>query len=48
VASVSGLYFEKCKPAESSALSRDPVAAKRLWQLSTRLSGLNPQQPTTG
>jgi retinol dehydrogenase 12 len=48
VAEVSGRYFEKCAPAESSALSQDPAAAKRLWQLSTQLSGLDAELPTTG
>jgi retinol dehydrogenase 12 len=48
VAEVSGRYFEKCTPAESSALSRDPAAAQRLWQLSTQLSGLDAELPTTG
>jgi NAD(P)-dependent dehydrogenase (short-subunit alcohol dehydrogenase family) len=48
VAQVSGRYFEKCTPAESSALSQDPAAAKRLWQLSTQLSGLDAELPTTG
>jgi retinol dehydrogenase-12 len=40
-AEVSGGYFEKCRPAEPSALSMDPAAAKRLWQLSAELSGLD-------
>jgi retinol dehydrogenase 12 len=48
VAEVSGRYFEKCTQAESSALSRDPAAAQRLWQLSTHLSGLDAELPTTG
>jgi NAD(P)-dependent dehydrogenase (short-subunit alcohol dehydrogenase family) len=48
VAELSGRYFEKCTPTESSALSRDPAAAKRLWQLSTELSGLDAELPTTG
>jgi retinol dehydrogenase 12 len=47
VAEVSGRYFEKCTQAESSALSRDPAAAERLWRLSTHLSGLDAQLPTT-
>jgi retinol dehydrogenase 12 len=48
VAEVSGRYFEQCAPAESSALSRDPAAAKRLWRLSAQLSGLDAELPTTG
>src|SRR5215216_1410759 len=48
VAEVSGRYFEKSTPAESSALSRDPAAAERLWQLSTQLSVLDAELPTTG
>jgi retinol dehydrogenase 12 len=48
VVEVSGRYFEKCTQAESSALSRDPAAAQRLWQLSTQLSGLDAELPTTG
>jgi retinol dehydrogenase 12 len=48
VAEVSGRYFEKCTPAESSALSQDPAAAKRLWRLSAQLSGLDAELPTTG
>jgi retinol dehydrogenase-12 len=48
VAEVSGRYFEKSTPAEPSALSRDPAAAERLWQLSAQLSGLDADLPTTG
>ena len=48
VAEVSGRYFEKCTPVEPSALSQDPAAAQRLWQLSTQLSGLDADLPTTG
>jgi NAD(P)-dependent dehydrogenase (short-subunit alcohol dehydrogenase family) len=48
VTEVSGRYFEKSTPAQSSALSQDPAAAKRLWQLSTQLSGLDADLPTTG
>jgi len=48
VAEVSGRYFEKSTPAEPSALSQDPAAAKQLWQLSTQLSGLDADLPTTG
>jgi retinol dehydrogenase 12 len=48
VAEVGGRYFEKSTPAEPSALSQDPAAAKQLWQLSTQLSGLDADLPTTG
>ena len=48
VAEVSGRYFEKCTQAESSALSQAPAPAQRLWQLSTQLSGLDAELPTTG
>ena len=40
VAGVSSQYFAACKPAESSALSRDEATAARLWEVSERLSGL--------
>jgi NAD(P)-dependent dehydrogenase (short-subunit alcohol dehydrogenase family) len=38
VASISGGYFVKSKPAEPSALARDPQAAARLWALSSELA----------
>jgi NAD(P)-dependent dehydrogenase (short-subunit alcohol dehydrogenase family) len=47
LAAVSGGYFAKRAPARSSALSRDQAAAKRLWQLSAQLSGLDADLPTT-
>lgn len=40
VVQTSGLYFTKCRPAESSTLSHDEAAAERLWSLSENLSGL--------
>jgi retinol dehydrogenase-12 len=46
VAEISGRYFEKCTPNQSSDLSQDPAAAKRLWQLRTRLCGLDVELPT--
>ncbi|HEU5347202.1 MAG TPA: SDR family oxidoreductase [Ktedonobacterales bacterium] len=40
VASVSGRYFVKCKPRNSSQVSYDEAAQKRLWEISERLVGL--------
>ena len=42
VAETTGGYFVKCKPAEPSALARDPRAAAQLWTLSEQLAGLDP------
>ena len=36
---ISGRYFVKEKPVPSSATSRDPAAAIRLWQVSEQLTG---------
>jgi hypothetical protein len=33
-------YFENCKPIASSEASLDPIAARRLWQISAELTGL--------
>jgi retinol dehydrogenase 12 len=43
VAGVSGKYFDKRKPVQSSAASYDEGAARRLWELSTQLTGLTGQ-----
>jgi NAD(P)-dependent dehydrogenase (short-subunit alcohol dehydrogenase family) len=40
VAGISGRYFDKEKPAESSPQSRDPATAQRLWQLSEEMTGV--------
>lgn len=40
VEGVTGLYFVDSKPKESSAASRDPEAAARLWELSEEMTGL--------
>jgi NAD(P)-dependent dehydrogenase (short-subunit alcohol dehydrogenase family) len=40
VAGISGRYFAKEKPSESSSQSRDMTAAHRLWQLSEEMTGL--------
>jgi NAD(P)-dependent dehydrogenase (short-subunit alcohol dehydrogenase family) len=37
--SVSGRYLSDRRPQESSAASRDPDAARRLWELSEQLTG---------
>ncbi len=41
VEKVTGKYFEKCKAVPSSALSNDEAVAKRLWDLSNKMCGLN-------
>lgn len=41
VAEVTGGYFVSCRPAQPSALARDPQAAARLWALSEDLAGLD-------
>jgi NAD(P)-dependent dehydrogenase (short-subunit alcohol dehydrogenase family) len=40
---ITGAYFVGCKARESSKRSRDPDAARRLWQASARLAGLGDQ-----
>ena len=40
VATVSGRYFVKERPVESSPQSRDASAALRLWRLSAEMTGL--------
>lgn len=40
VAQVSGKYFVKSKPAESSPLSRDPKVAAEIWQWTNRMIGV--------
>jgi NAD(P)-dependent dehydrogenase (short-subunit alcohol dehydrogenase family) len=42
VATTSGLYFVKQKPAQSSAVSYDEDTARRLWTVSEQLTGLAP------
>lgn len=43
VASVSGKYFVKSKPAKSSAVSYDDGAQERLWQLSEQMTRMTSQ-----
>jgi NAD(P)-dependent dehydrogenase (short-subunit alcohol dehydrogenase family) len=40
VAGVTGGYFVKRRPVTPSAAARDPEAARRLWAVSERLTGL--------
>ncbi|HEY0300552.1 MAG TPA: SDR family NAD(P)-dependent oxidoreductase, partial [Rhizomicrobium sp.] len=40
VATISGEYFYKCKVIEPTLAVQDDVAAKRLWDVSKRLSGV--------
>ena len=40
---MSGEYFVNCAPKQPKELARDPVAARRLWQVSDELVGLAPQ-----
>ena len=40
VAGISGRYFVKEKPVESSPQSRDTAAGERLWKLSEEMTGL--------
>jgi NAD(P)-dependent dehydrogenase (short-subunit alcohol dehydrogenase family) len=42
VANVSGGYFKDERPARSSALSQDPEAARRLWEISEAMTGPHP------
>ncbi len=39
VEGVSGQYFVKCRPAQSSPRSHDRAAAERLWRVSEELTG---------
>ena len=41
VEGVTGKYFEKCKAVPSSALSNDETVAKKLWEVSAKMTGLN-------
>ncbi|MCL4559030.1 MAG: SDR family oxidoreductase [Chloroflexi bacterium] len=41
VAGVTGKYFYKCKPISSSQASYDKDSARRLWEVSAKLTGLD-------
>ncbi len=38
---ITGQYFVDCKPAASSAQSHDTAAARRLWDISARMTGIS-------
>jgi NAD(P)-dependent dehydrogenase (short-subunit alcohol dehydrogenase family) len=40
VQGVTGRYFVKCREAESSPASRDRQSMRRLWEISSRMTGL--------
>jgi len=40
VANVTGKYFIDCRERQSSAESHDPAIARRLWEMSAKMSGL--------
>lgn len=40
VAGVTGKYFDRCRPVRSSPLSYNEETARRLWQVSLQLTGL--------
>jgi NAD(P)-dependent dehydrogenase (short-subunit alcohol dehydrogenase family) len=41
VENITGKYFYKKRPIETSSQSYDPEAALRLWKISEELTGLN-------
>ena len=41
VADAHGLYFHKCKPIKPSPAALDGDAARHLWEVSTRLTGMD-------
>ncbi len=41
VADVTGEYFERCRVARASAEARNPDNARRLWEVSERLTGFS-------
>ena len=45
VAGQSGGYYVKRQRREPSAAARDDAAARRLWELSEKLTGLAPAMP---
>ena len=46
VAGQTGLYFRDKQPVRSAAASYDLETARRLWDLSARMTGLNQEEPS--
>jgi NAD(P)-dependent dehydrogenase (short-subunit alcohol dehydrogenase family) len=44
VEGITGNYFVNCKPVASSAVSYDKTASHRLWEISARLTGQDPDR----
>ena len=40
VAGVTGKYFKNCRPADSSKESQDASIRRKLWEISSKLVGL--------
>lgn len=45
VEGVSGKYFVDCRPVASQANSYDTAVAKRLWEVSSELTGVSAEVP---
>jgi NAD(P)-dependent dehydrogenase (short-subunit alcohol dehydrogenase family) len=48
VAATTGAYFDKCKQVTPTAEAQDDAAARRLWDLSVQLSGLDMEPHIAG
>jgi NAD(P)-dependent dehydrogenase (short-subunit alcohol dehydrogenase family) len=46
VANVTGKYYSRSAERQSSPASHDRDAAKRLWEMSERMTGIAPTAPT--
>ncbi len=41
---ISGVYFEDCKPSDTSPLSQDRKMQRKLWDVSAALVGVSPEE----
>lgn len=41
VEGISSKYYDNCKPISSNAVSYDPDVARRLWEASAELTGVD-------